>query len=169
VQAQTKPLELSMRMSESADGQTIPITMIGNSSAMYLKLGASLPGIPASVRGKWLKIPFAELGMDWPFASLQQNLQDADPMSQTQQLLAVKQLHAAGTAQVDGVSTTKYTGSFAPSAALKDVPVSERAQLAPELKLVTGDIGFSVWIDGQHQIRNSPRRRRSRAARCRCP
>lgn len=153
VQAQIRPLRLSVRLSESVAAQHIPITMIANSSAMYLKLGAALPGIPSAARGKWLKLPFAELGPSSPFASLQQSLQNANPASQTRQLLALTHLHAEGPATVDGVSTTKYEGSFAPSAALKELPASQRAQLAPVMNQIKGDVAVSVWIDGQKQIR----------------
>lgn len=154
VQLQNSPLLMSEHMTMALAGQSIPVSMVANSSAIYLSLGGGLgAGLPAVDQGKWLKIPYSELGLGSEFASLQQSLQNANPLTQEQQLLAATHLRKAGTAEVDGVPVTRYSGQVAPSAALKELPAATRAQLAPELKQLTGNIAVSAWIDGQHRIR----------------
>ena len=68
-------------------------------------------------------------------------------------LLASKNVRAVGTQVINGVSTTHYTGTFKASAALAKLSPSLRKELAPGLKLITGDIRFNAWIDAQHVVR----------------
>jgi hypothetical protein len=59
-----------------------------------------------------------------------------------------------GTATVDGVPTTEYTGSYPVSAGLAKLPASARAKLAPQLRamgLTTQT--FKIWLDSQQQVR----------------
>jgi hypothetical protein len=71
-----------------------------------------------------------------------------NPMSQVQMLLATKDVSADGTQDVDGVRAARYTGSFAPSTALKFLPASDRSVLEAALKLVHGNVAVSLWISG---------------------
>jgi hypothetical protein len=87
------------------------------------------------------------------FGVLQQELQNGNPTSQFAGLTAASHLHAVGSQVVSGVSTTRYNGSFAPSAAVKTLPAAERAALAPRLDQIKGDVRFSVWIDSSHYVR----------------
>ncbi len=149
VQAERNPVRLSMKLSVNAAGSTIPISGIVTSNAMYLKLGVALP-LPSSAQGKWIGIPFARLGPSSEFASLVHSFESDNPVSSVQVLLAAKDVRDAGTQTIDGMQTTKYTGSFAPSAALKLLPASERAATGQALKLVKGNVSVSVWThDGQ--------------------
>jgi hypothetical protein len=147
LQAERSPVRLSMKLSVNAAGSAIPISGIVTSNAMYLKLGVALP-LPATVQGKWIEIPFARLGPSSEFASLVHSFEDDNPVSALQVLLAVKDVRDAGTQTVDGMQTTKYTGSFTPSAALKLLPASERTATGQALKLVKGNVAVSVWTHG---------------------
>jgi hypothetical protein len=151
VQEVRKPLQMSMTMTESIDGQTIPLSAVLTQKAMYMKFG-SAQGLPKAMIGKWIEFPLTGLG-GGEFATLLQSVQNENPASQAQLLVTSKHLRAAGKQVIAGVETTKYVGSFTPSTALKALPASERNALAPALKQVNGDIHFTVWIDGSDQIR----------------
>lgn len=151
VQEIRKPLQMAMTITEDFGGQTIPMSAILTSSAMYMKFG-SMPGLPKAMLGKWLEIPLGSLGSG-SFASLLQSVQNENPASQAQLLLASKYLHADGKQLIDGVETTKYSGAFTPAAAVKVLSPSQRAVLGPAMKRLTGDVSFHVWIAGNGQIR----------------
>jgi hypothetical protein len=153
VTEQHHPLLLAMSIDENSGGTNIPISGIITAHTMYLKLGGTSLGMPAALAHKWIKIPLAQLGAGSAFATLMHSVQNANPMSQAQLLVAAEHLRAVGTQDVGGVSTTMYAGWFLPSAAVKHLAPSMRTALAPELKLITGKISISVWIDSQDQIR----------------
>jgi hypothetical protein len=151
VQAIRSPLQMSMGITESIAGQTIPITAVLTGSTMYMKFG-KIPGMPRQIIGKWLALPLSSLG-GGAISSLLQTAEKQNPASQAQLLLASKHVRAAGTQVVDGVPTTKYVGSFTPAAALKVLTPSQRAVLGPAMKQISGQISFTVWIDGSDQVR----------------
>jgi hypothetical protein len=151
VQEVRKPLQLSLALSENIDGQTIPLSMILTTKSIYIKFG-QIPGLPASVIGKWIEFPLADVG-NGVLYSLLQSAEKENPASQTQLLLASKHLRADGTQVIDGVQTTRYVGYFTAADALKMLTPAQRAALAPAMQQITGRINFSVWIDGSDQIR----------------
>jgi len=151
VQEVRKPLQVSMTMAEHVAGHSIGISGVITSTAMYLKLGG-VPGEPKAFAGKWLKISLTT-GPASSFGSLIQAMENENPTSQTQMLAAAQHIRADGTAVVNGVPTSKYTGHFAPSAALKLLPAKFRSALAPAMKQVAGDISFTIWIDSGHMVR----------------
>jgi hypothetical protein len=140
-------------LSVSAAGQKFPLREIVTAKAIYLKSPSvsalAKPGRP------WIEIPFSDLSgnLGSTLASLLQNVQNGDPQTQTRMLAASKNVRAVGTQVIDGVSTTHYTGTFTASAAVATLPASLRRELAPALKLITGDIRFNAWIDAQHVAR----------------
>jgi len=154
VELQRKPLLMSMNLnlSGAASGQTATVRAIVTSSVMYMKL-SSMAGMPAELAAKWLRIPLTGLSQSSPFAALQRELQNENPASQFAGMNAASHLHAAGTQIVSGVTTTKYTGSFAPLAAVKALPAAQREAVSPYLDLIKGDVVFSVWIDSSHYVR----------------
>jgi hypothetical protein len=151
VQEIRKPLQMSIGMTETINGQTLPLSAILTDSDMYMKFG-SVAGLPAELAGKWIEFSLSSVG-GGEFSSLLQSVQNENPTSQAQELLAAKDLRADGTQVVDGVQTNKYTGSFTPAAALKVLSPAARAALGPAMKEIQGDINFSVWIDGNDHIR----------------
>jgi hypothetical protein len=104
---------------------------------------------------RWLKISLKQLSgkAGATFSQLLQALQNGNPLDQTRILAASKDVHTAGTQVIDGVTTTRYTGTFTPSAALSALTPNERKLLGPQLKLLHGTVKFTIWIDGQHQTR----------------
>jgi hypothetical protein len=154
VQLRLRPTLLAdENLSVSAAGQKFPLREIVTAKAIYLKSPSvsalAMPGRP------WIEIPFSDLSgnLGSTLASLLQNVQNGDPQTQTRMLAASKNVRAVGTQVIDGVSTTHYTGTFTASAAVATLPASLRRELAPALKLITGDIRFNAWIDAQHVAR----------------
>ena len=152
VELQRKPLLMAVDVSLNSGSAAMTMRATVTDNEMYLKL-TNVPGMPRYLAAKWLKIPLTGLGPASPFASLQQEVQNENPASQLAGLAAAEHLYAAGTQLVNGVTTTKYTGSFAPSAALKALPAAQRSALGEYLKLIKGDVRFSVWIDSSHYVR----------------
>ncbi len=152
VQLQRNPLLMAMNLNVSAAGEAVTLRAILSGSAMYLDLNSGA-GVPSSLAGKWLKIPLSGLGPSSLFGSLQHDIQNENPALQLAALTAAEHLHAAGTQLVSGVTTTRYNGSFVPSAAIKALPAAQRSALGPSLKLIKGDVAFSVWIDSSDYVR----------------
>jgi hypothetical protein len=151
VEVQRKPLLMSMNMKLSI-GSTATLGGILTGNSMYIKL-TGVPGMPAALGAKWLEIPLTGLKQSSVFGGLQRELQNENPNSQFAGLSSASHLRAVGTQVVSGVSTTKYTGWFAPAAAIKSLPAAERSVLAPNLHLIQGNVTFSVWIDSNHYVR----------------
>ncbi|HUB39044.1 MAG TPA: hypothetical protein VMA72_09350 [Streptosporangiaceae bacterium] len=152
VELQRKPLIMAMNLTAGSTSQPVRVRGIVTSSAMYLKL-AGTAGLPNELATKWLKIPLTGLKKSSQFGALQQELQDDNPNSQLAGLIAASHLRVVGTQVVGGVTTTKYDGSFMPAAAVKALPAAQRSVLEPGLKLLKGDVAFSVWIDSSHHVR----------------
>jgi len=153
-QMQLRPgLVVDENLNVSGEGQSYGMDEIVNTNAIYLKSSAFSS---VTTHGRpWLEIPLSSLSpnLGSGLSQLLQNMQNGNPMAQTRMLAAAANVRAAGTQVIDGVSTTHYTGSFTASSALAKLSPSLRAQLSPLLKLVSGDIRFDVWIDGQHVAR----------------
>ena len=152
-QMQLRPdLLIDAKANVSADGHSYGMDEIVNTKAIYLRSSAfaSFTG-----RGKpWLKIPLSSMSaLGGALSQMMQSLQNSNPLVQTKVLALATNVRVVGTQVIDGVSTTHYTGSLPPSAALAKLSPSLRAELSPLLKLVRGDIQFGIWIDGQHMTR----------------
>jgi hypothetical protein len=154
IQVQLKPILLAdENLIISSQGQTIPMTDIVSAKAVYLK-SAAFSSLTGQTGKTWIKIPLTEMsGTGSALSSLLQDVQNGDPLTQTSMLAASKNVRAVGTQVIDGVRTTHYAGTFTAAAALAELPANLRTQLAPMLKLITGDIQFNAWIDAQHQLR----------------
>jgi hypothetical protein len=111
------------------------------------------------VSGKpWIKISFSQLDskLGVSFSSLVQNLENSNPLAQTRLFTASHDVHAVGTAVVNGVPTTEYVGSYKPGAALSALSPQLRKLLGPMLKTMGARaVSFDVWIDAQHLVRKA--------------
>jgi hypothetical protein len=136
-----------------ASGQSLHITEIVSSKAMYLKMAE----LSKEAGKPWVEIPFSELkgSAGAVFSQLLQNVQNNNPQQQAKMLTASKNVRSLGTHMIDGVRTTEYTGSYTTASALAMLSPSQRKVLGPELKQLTGPIRFSDWIDAQHQVRRT--------------
>ncbi len=148
-----KPLAVADFSSVTVQGQQVQGGMqeIINSNAIYLKLAqlAKQTGKP------WIKIPGSDLNKV-SGASLSQLLQNGsnDPLVQTQMLSSSTNVKKVGTATINGVKTTEYTGTYPITAGLAKLPSATRSKIASQLKamgLTTEH--FTVWLDDQQQVR----------------
>jgi hypothetical protein len=149
---QVKPsLLLGGNLNASVNGLPAAISVIITSTALYIELpgGTGQPGKP------WMEILFSSLSGNLGTALNQalQATQNSNPLTQTRLLATSANVHKVGTAVVGGVSTTEYSGIISPAAAVSALPPSLSTQLAPELKMITGDISWSAWLDRQHMVR----------------
>ena len=155
LEVQSDPTVISEHVHETVGSQGTWFTGILNDSGLYLKSKALTP----SANGRWIEITFAELSELSPDAGALQRSLNNDPISQSKLLLASQQLPAAdhlrrtGHRVIEGTSTTAYTGFFTPAAALSALPATQRAQLAPDLQEIQGNISFYLWIGPGNQIK----------------
>jgi hypothetical protein len=148
------PLQMSMRLTETVGTEVLPMSGILTGDSIYIKFGA-FPGLPASMVGKWLEIKYSDIPGGNVIGSMLQGMSSENPSLQLQPLLAGRGVRAVGSQVVAGVQTTEYKGSFTESAVVKALPASVRAQLGSVLNDLTGIAHFTVWIDGQDQVRKS--------------
>jgi hypothetical protein len=97
----------------------------------------------SSAPGYWIKVPLPRVDR----TTLLQELRNADPTAQTRLILAAGHARFAGQQTVQGVVTSRYVASVAPTVALAAVPSALRARLAPYVSRITGDIHYVLWIE----------------------
>jgi hypothetical protein len=152
-QTEPSPLAVASFSSVTVQGQQVQggIEEILNRSAIYLKM-ATL----AKQTGKpWIEIPASEMSKV-SGASFSQLLQNGsnDPLVQAQMLASSTDVKKVGTATINGVATTEYTGTYPISAGLAKLPAASRSKIASQLQqmgLTTEH--FTVWLDDQQQVR----------------
>jgi hypothetical protein len=152
MQLQLKPsLLMSASLNIAAAGRTIPVDEVLGSQAVYVKV----PGVSALTGKPWLKISFTQLSgkLGAAYGQLLQSMQNGNPLSQTKLFEVSKNVHATGTQVINGVQTTRYTGSYSAASARAALSPSQRKLLGSQLNSLTGDVLFTVWIDGQHHVR----------------
>lgn len=152
MQIQIKPsLLVSASMKIAIAGRTVPFSEVLTSRAIYLKI----PGLSLLGGKPWVKIPFSQLSgkAGAEFGQLLQGVQNGNPLNQTKLLSSSKDVRATGTQVIDGVQTTRYTGTFTPSAAISQLSPDLRKLMGPELKKLQGKVKFTIWIDAQHRTR----------------
>jgi len=156
MQVRTRPSLLATADFSTIDiaGHSLPGGMreIVTNRAIYLKMAPL-----AQHFGKpWLEATFAQLqkGTGLNFNQLTQQIQNSNPLVQTQMLTGAKNVRAVGTQMINGVRATHYTGSYTVAAGLAQLPSSFRATEQRGLQaLGIKTVGFNVWIDAQHQVR----------------
>jgi hypothetical protein len=151
---QPSPLIVANFATVSTQGQTVPggIQEIINSNAIYLKMaqlsrqtGKPWMEVPASVISKASGASFGQL--------LQQN-DTSNPLIKTEMLASSTNVKKVGTATVDGVQTTEYTGTYPISAGLAKLPASVRSKIEPQIQAMGLQTeNFTVWLDAQQQVR----------------
>ncbi len=149
---QVKPsLQLGENLSASANGRSAPISVILTSTALYI----DLPGGTGQSAKPWIEILFSSLSGSLGTALNQalQDIQTSNPLTQTQLLATSSNVQEVGTGVINGVRTTEYSGIISPTAAISTLSPGLSKQLAPELKMISGDISWEAWLDRQHMVR----------------
>jgi hypothetical protein len=146
VREQRRPHRATLTITTVDGADRFQVVELITDSAVYV----NTPGLTESIGKKWLTVPLAGLGSDPAVAGLYQTA--VIPSSAVALLRAADAVRKTWTAYVDGVLTTRFTGTIDPAVAAAKLSAGERRLLAPMLS-ATGDISFVVWIDGSHEIR----------------
>lgn len=155
VAEQVRPTLLaSEKFSVATNGTAIPggIQTLLTSHAVFVRISTltRLLGKP------WVKISFGSLkssaGVN--LAPLIHQLQGNDPLAEAQMLPAATNVHKVGTATINGVPTTEYSGTLNVSAAASRLDPSLKKLMGPGLSAMGITTSkFTVWIDSNHLIR----------------
>jgi len=151
MQLRVKPSLLAgMKLTIGASGVTQPVNEILTPKAAYIKL----PGL-GSPSKPWIRLSLT--GGNATGAAIGQLLraiETSNPQNQTEMLTASKDLHKTGTQIINGIPTTRYTGSYSIRAALRQLPAGLRKLSGAAItSLGVSTVHFTIWIDGQHQTR----------------
>jgi hypothetical protein len=138
------------RMTVDAAGREADLVLDGTTA--YLKLPPALAKLVPG--GKpWVKLDLAQLsklqGVD--LAKLLQMIGQQDPTQALQLLQSVGNVREAGHEQIDGVDTTKYTGTLDPQKIAATFAGTGLATILGQID--AKPIPVSVWIDGDGYVR----------------
>jgi hypothetical protein len=156
VAERTKPLLVSENLTAlSTTGQTVPtgaMRVVLTGQAIYLKLGALAP----NPHKPWAKLSLSSLnhasGVN--VGQVLHQLEGTNPLTEARLFPFATNVHKVGTATVDGVPATMYTGTYHPLQALSKLAPSIRKLTGPALSSAgVTTIRFTVWIDSSHTIR----------------
>lgn len=97
-------------------------------------------GDPSTGQAEWLRMDLTEAG--------QEQQQITDPVAEVEQLLAGDEVEEAGSEEIDGTSTTRYTGSFPAEEALREIEDSEARETTRQMyeSMGVSEIPFDIWI-----------------------
>lgn len=148
---QTKPSDLrEFSGTIQAGGQSMGnIDLISAKDAAY----ASLPPMVKTmlhINKPWAKVPQSELKSGGMVAALLSEATSVNPLAFAKLLAEAKNPKIAGTATVNGVSTTEVSGTVPASAALAKIPANLRSTFSQN---GGGPIQFKAWIDGSHNFK----------------
>jgi hypothetical protein len=155
MEMRTRPLFVDMDVSIlNAGAGSVPggFMEIVTGHTLYL----SSPGLAQRFGKPWVKVSFPEVRQRTgiSFAQITQQIQEANPLVQTEMLARARNVRVVGHQVIDGVPTTHYTGTTTAAAELASVPSSMRASVRKAMhRLGVTSVQFSVWIDAQHQAR----------------
>jgi hypothetical protein len=139
VQAQSSPLRIAEQLDVSGGGPSGQVSAVVTRRAIYAET--------SSEPGSWIKLALPRIDR----TALLPELRNADPTVQIRMLLAASHARFTGHQTVEGVVTSRYVASIAPSVALAGLPTALRADVAPYVSLIKGDIHYVIWIEpGDH-------------------
>lgn len=127
--------------------------MILTKTTIYMKMGL----LSKMVGKPWVKFDFSKVknsasGLN--LSSLFSQAQTNNPLAEAQLFASSTNVHLVGTATINGVPTTEYTGTYHIGAGLNRLSPSLRKQMQQALS-ATGMTSsqFTIWVDGQHNVR----------------
>lgn len=148
VRERVTPTRLATLTMTTVDGAVrFPVTEVVTRSSLYV----STPSMTASIGKPWLAVPVQQLGADPTMMQLYQTA--ALPTAQGALIGTAGTVRLAGTSFLRGQLVSRYVGSIDPATALAGLDPQLHDLLAPELTATTGAIGFTVWVDAQHNLR----------------
>jgi hypothetical protein len=106
----------------------------------------------------WLGIPLSSLskGTGINFSQLFSQATSSSPLNESQMLAGATDVRTVGSATIDGVAVTEYTGRLSLDKGIQYLSGSVKSEVQKEITaagLTTGT--FTVWIDAQHTMRKA--------------
>jgi hypothetical protein len=106
----------------------------------------------------WLGIPLSSLskGSGINFSQLFSEATSTSPLNESQMLAGATGVRKVGTATIDGVAVTEYTGTLSLDKGIQYLSGSAKSQVQKDITAagLTTET-FTVWIDGQHTMRKA--------------
>ncbi|MGC2999166.1 DUF1396 domain-containing protein [Streptomyces sp. G35A] len=150
---------MSMKMSAPEAGAQGDVEIRLVDKAMYIGGGAEMA---KEMDGKsWMKFDLAALGQDKELNELGAVSQaEQNPAAESTFLTGAKDVKKVGTEKVDGVETTRYSGTVTlddlrASLKKKDAKAAERGEKSIEQyeKMGIDRLTMDMWVDGEDQTR----------------
>lgn len=135
--AYTASPEPTVKVESTAEGVDSTVLMRGSEMVVQSDIPGAAPGGP-----EWLRIDLSQMGEQGNMGAQQ------DPVAEVEKLLAADDVQEEGTADVDGVETTRYTGSYSPEEALQELDAEDR-ESARQVYDQSGvsSVDFEVFVD----------------------
>ncbi|HEV2377301.1 MAG TPA: hypothetical protein VGS19_34700 [Streptosporangiaceae bacterium] len=149
--SQANPFLSQMTFRSSTGGAAGNVTIVATSTAVYLKVS----GLSTITKKPWVKLSVSSLNSPTgaTLAPIVRDFQADNPATQAQMLTAATNVHQVGTATINGIPTTEYSGSLNLAAAIAKDPNLRRELGSALASGVTGTVKFNVWVDSQDIIR----------------
>ncbi|GAA1081715.1 DUF6612 family protein [Nocardiopsis composta] len=126
----TSDPEPTVKMSTTAQGTEAVMLMRGSEMVMEDPGGSG-----------WMRMDLGEMGMS--------NAGSQDPLSEVEKLLAAEDVQESGSEEVNGVGTTRYSGSYSAAEAASKIGDEQLAQQAEQVYSQMGieSVDFEVFVD----------------------
>ncbi len=142
----------------SAAGSTLPggLDEIVTPSTLYMKWSFLTQEL--HLAKPWLGIPVSSMSTSSGinFSQLFSQVTTSSPLNESQMLAGATDVRKVGTATIDGVAVTEYTGTLSLDKGIQYLSGSAKALVQKEITaagLTTAT--FTVWIDGNHTMRKA--------------
>lgn len=128
-----------VKMESTSNGADSTILMRGSEMVMKSDMPGAAPGGP-----EWLRMDLGEMGEQGNMGAQQ------DPLAEVEKLLAADDVQEEGTADVGGLETTRYTGSYSTEEALQELD-AEAQEAARQVYDQSGvsSVDFEVFVDDE--------------------
>lgn len=126
---------IQVKVSSAMLGGTEGIEVVVVDGQSYIKM--------PMFQGKWMKTPAQKVGVNF-----------TDPTDGLSSLKNLADLKEVGTEEIDGVSTTHYTGTLDLKEALAqaNIPSADLAKIKQEMDRVKDGATVDVWVDDEGRV-----------------
>ncbi|WP_017622503.1 LolA-like protein [Nocardiopsis chromatogenes] len=130
--------EPTVKMESTSNGTSSTILMRGSEMVMQSDMPGAAPGGP-----EWLRMDLSQMGEQGGNAGAQ------DPLAEVEKLMAANDVQEEGSADVNGVETTRYSGTYSTEEALQELdPEAQEAARQVYDQSGVSEVSFEVFVDG---------------------
>jgi hypothetical protein len=107
---------------------------------------------------QWIKVPFSALNSSngVNLSSLFNQFSNNGPLTQDSMLAGATNVRTVGTAAMDGMQVTEYSGTLSVAKGLAALDPSTRSSVSKMISQAgIGSAKFTIWVDAQHLVRKS--------------